>query len=87
MTNEEYLQTQQHLVLLAGMVRQLDLGEFLSRIEKADGIAPILDPTLWMKGHSRLDAIRDLARGAAAFRAASEKFLKTMEEIEAKEKR
>lgn len=89
MTNEEYLDVQNIVVMLAGMIVQdhLDLAAFVARAERSDAIAPLLDPTLWIKGHSRLDAIKDLARAALAFRGAAKKFHETMKEIEAKEGR
>jgi len=76
-------------LLLAGMVAQdhLDIAEFVAKAERADAFAPLVDPTLWTKGHTRLDAIKALASSALAFQAAARKFQKTMAEIEAKEKR
>jgi hypothetical protein len=88
MTDEEYLSTQNTVVLLASMFAQehLDFAGFVTRAERADAIAPMLDPTLWIKGHTRLDAIKRLATAALVFQRAAREFQVTMVDIESKEK-
>lgn len=78
MTNEEYIATQMQLAVLAQMVEQMNLTDFIAQAERADAIAPVIDPTLWMKGHKHLDAVKDLARAGLAFQGAAAKFKETM---------
>ena len=44
MNNEEYMETQQKVVLLANMVKDLPLKEFIELADKADAVGPILRP-------------------------------------------
>lgn len=67
MTDEEYQRTQDELVRLCREVLQLDLVGFLNRVEHTEATGPIVDPTLWIKGQARLEAIK---RCAVAFRGA-----------------
>ena len=68
MTNEEYSDTQQKIILLARFARDLDLDGFLGRIQDAHAVVPILDPTLYMKGHAKLEQVEALARSLVPFR-------------------
>jgi len=78
MSDEEYLQTQHQLFLLAGLVRQLDVHGFLERIAKAEGLAPILDPTLSRTAQPKLDIVKAVAFGAGQF----QKFLPSREDVQ-----
>lgn len=64
----EYSMTQEQLVLLASLVANLKLDAFLARIERADALTPMLDPTLWMRGGAKLAAVRRLALAAKGLR-------------------
>ena len=64
MTNEDYIMTQQHVVLLARIAAQLDIQGFLSRIDLAETVGPILDPTLFRDAMNGLGNIKALARAA-----------------------
>jgi hypothetical protein len=66
-TKEEYQETQMRLVMLRQLADGIPLNEFLRAIERTDALGPILDPTLWMKGHRELGKIRELARALQAF--------------------
>jgi rubrerythrin len=74
MIDEEFATVQQQLVLLGSLVRQMNLPGFIERIDRADAIGPLLNPTLYLaatnhrKGN-RLSALRDLAQAANVFRA------------------
>ncbi|MHB8928921.1 MAG: hypothetical protein ACYC9Q_14985 [Bacillota bacterium] len=72
MTDEEYLQTQQQIELLAILTLQLDLDGFLERIRHAEAVVPIVDPSIWMKGGSALQKVKDLAEGLKQFKKAAE---------------
>jgi hypothetical protein len=71
MTDEEYLSTQHQLTALARMVAEMDLAGFISRISYAEGVGPILDPTLYMKAIDNLQKIKRLAVGASKFQKAA----------------
>ncbi len=68
MTNEEYLQTQQKVGLLAGMLVELDLDAFLARIEKAETIGPFTDPTLYREACEKLALVKGHARALSRAR-------------------
>jgi hypothetical protein len=57
----EYTAIQNQLVMLAGIVNDLDLDGFLAAINKAESIGPILDPTLFMAGSEKLRQVSNLA--------------------------
>jgi hypothetical protein len=67
MTDAEYLQTQRQLVLLAQIVDSLDLDGFLRRIEVAESVGPILNPTLYTEGAENLLKVKGLARACKVF--------------------
>lgn len=67
MTDEEYSQVQQELLVLARWVHGLDLDAFLHRIRQAETIAPILDPTLYLRGGQQLHQIKRLAQSLRPF--------------------
>lgn len=75
MTDEEYSKTQQQIIALGGLVNSLDLDGFLSRISLAHAVAPIADPTLYMRGMRRLGQIERLARTLQPFKKEVERQL------------
>jgi hypothetical protein len=84
MTKEEYIQAQGLLLVVAAAIENMDLERMIEAGERADGIAPILDPTLWMRGHKHLDAVINLARAALHFKQATFEFRATMKELKEK---
>lgn len=70
MNDQEYQETQNALNLIARMISGLDLTGFLKRIDQADSIAPILDPTLYRDGAERMHAIKKLAQEAKRVQSA-----------------
>lgn len=72
MTDAEYQETQQQLLLMAQMISNMpDLSKFLERINTAESVGPMLDPTSWLKGRGNLDKIKKLARAAWEFQKAA----------------
>jgi len=67
MDSAEYQRTQDALVLIAGIARDLDLDEFLARIDRAETLGPITDPTLYRDASGKLSFVRDLARSLKPF--------------------
>jgi hypothetical protein len=61
LSREEYEATQSQLLLFAGLLRELPLAAFLEAIGHAHAVAPILDPTLYMRGMDNLTAIEQIA--------------------------
>lgn len=64
MTDSEYQMAQDLLIGQAKVLSFIDWTAFLARIERADSIGAIIDPTLYRKGAERLYLIRDVARQA-----------------------
>lgn len=79
MTDAEYMLTQERLFLVAKMVSNMDLDGFLQRINHAEALGPVLDPTLFMRGATRLDAIKRLARAAKELQKAASALAQTEE--------
>lgn len=77
MKEEEYIQCQSSLILLAKIVKDLPLNEFLSAIDHANTVGPLLDPTLWMRGSKKMQEIRQLASSLLPFQAEIYKQLKS----------
>lgn len=61
MKEEEYINTQIQILAIRKITKDLPLTEFLSAIDKADILGPILDPTLWIKGNKPMRKIKELA--------------------------
>lgn len=79
MTDEEYIQTQHQIILLAQFANDLDLDGFLNRISLAETLAPILDPTLYLRGGKKLHQIKLLALALQPFREEIRRQLKENE--------
>jgi hypothetical protein len=67
MTNEDYETTVHQLMLLARLVRGMDLDGVLDRISEAESTGAILDPTLYRKAMPKMDLIRRIAFNAKIF--------------------
>ena len=57
------------LLIIAGAVNglDLDLEGFISRINHAEAVAPLFDPTAYMKAANNLSAIKRLAQALVPF--------------------
>jgi hypothetical protein len=67
MTAEEYVQIQQNLVLMAGLVAGLKLDAFIQRIELASAVGPVLAPELFVAAGDTLAAFKKMAVGLREF--------------------
>ena len=67
MNEEEYLQTQNQIMLVAGLVAELPLCEFIVAAEEADVVGPLVDPTLWIKAKDNLGTLLDITRALRNF--------------------
>jgi hypothetical protein len=59
--DEEYMTVQTQLQAIGGLVLGMDLDGFLERIDRAETLTPILNPTLWMRGAEKLREVREIA--------------------------
>lgn len=76
MSEEEYTLIQQQLLMMIPFMLRMNLPGFLRRIQKSEAIAPMLDPTLFMKGSRQLERVKEIARAANGLRKAALKQLK-----------
>jgi hypothetical protein len=65
--DERYAMTQQQLTLLGGLVGSLPLRAFVRAIQRTDAVAPMLDPTLYMRGADRMNKVGALASALLKF--------------------
>jgi hypothetical protein len=68
MSNEDYQITQEMLFNVVRLTTALDLPAFLERIETADAIGAVIDPTLYRDAASNLDDLKTLAEAANTLR-------------------
>jgi len=61
MKEEEYINIQNQILAIRGIIKDLPLTEFITAIDRADTLGPIIDPTLWIKGNNQMSKIRKLA--------------------------
>lgn len=52
---------------LATLVRQLRIGEVLSAMNKAESVAPVLFPTLWLRASGSLQQQKEIVEAALQF--------------------
>lgn len=73
MTTAEYAAMQDRIRTIYTLAAATDdeaLGEFIREAEHADTVAPLLDPTLWLRGRDQLALVIRHARALAAFKKA-----------------
>lgn len=62
MNDEIYIQTQQQIIALASIIKDLPLEEFIQKIDLCETIAPMINPTLYLQGHIKLSIIKRIAK-------------------------
>lgn len=67
MNDIEYQETSNQIRLIVPLLLKMRLKEFLERIEETEVLAPLIDPTLYMKGQEALGNQAEIAR--ALYRA------------------
>lgn len=71
MTDAEYARVQETLIALAkqaqATITRQEIDDFLSRIETAEAMGPVLDPTLYIRASDRLEKFKRLADGLIPF--------------------
>ena len=67
MDEAEFHMVTQQLLMMGNLVKDLKLAEYIEVINKSDATGPILDPTLWRKGHQKTAILRKMAEGLLKF--------------------
>jgi hypothetical protein len=70
MTDEQYIVTHNQIMVIAAMAREIDVDGFIARINKAETVGPIVDPTFYIQARVNLSFIHDTARAMRAFKDA-----------------
>ena len=73
MSKEEYIRAQNTLTLVGNMVEHFDWAAFRGHISRTHALAPVLDPTLYRRGHRRLECLDEMAEAAGALTLAFRK--------------
>jgi hypothetical protein len=76
MDTAEFHMVTQQLLMIGNLVKEINLADYVNAINRADAVAPIVDPTLWMKGHRKTDILKKMAEGLLEF----QRSLPTIEE-------
>ena len=76
MTNDEYMQIQHQLTMMAQFISDIDLEGFMARLAKADSMGAALSPTLYRAAMPGMEKIKKLATGARQFQAAVHEVLR-----------
>lgn len=70
---EEYRRAQADIMAIHERVLGIPIAELLDQISHSHAVAPILDPTLYMRGMSKLQIIEDIARSLVEFQGVAAK--------------
>lgn len=70
MNGKEYIQTQMRIIEMGKIADSLDLDGFLKCISNAETVAPIIDPTMYLKAQKNLSAIKNMTQAAKTVKAA-----------------
>jgi len=68
MSDSAFLSTMSAVAVFGTLILRMDLDGFLERIDTAESLGPILDPSLFQKGKDNLQAVKDLAESLRPFR-------------------
>ena len=58
MTNEEYTMTQLELLNVVLIVKDMDLEGLIARINECETLAPIIDPSRYIRGAKQLENVK-----------------------------
>lgn len=67
MNKEQYQKTQDTILKVGKEIRFLNLSEFVEDIERAEGVAPMIDPTMYRAAMKNLQIIKKMAYGLMEF--------------------
>lgn len=68
MGRAEYEAVQSQILMLAALVREINVEDFLRCISLSEATGPILDPTLFLCASKNLEEIKKIALGVQAFK-------------------
>ena len=74
MGDVEYALEFKRLRIGMAYLQDIRCDDMLARVARCSTIAPVLDPTLYIHGRERLEAVDDLLRAASRFQAAARRF-------------
>ena len=74
MGDVEYALEFKRLRIGMAFLQDIRCDDMLARVARCSTIAPMLDPTLYIHGRERLEAVDDLLRAASRFQAAARRF-------------
>ncbi|HBE80362.1 MAG TPA: hypothetical protein DDW65_21650 [Firmicutes bacterium] len=77
MSDTDYKYTQHQLIIIANALNQLELDLFLERIEQAEALGPLINPTLYRKGAEKLEQVKTIALAAKSLKEVFVKALNT----------
>ena len=80
MDKDEYQMTQRMLFQVVKMSRGLKMREFLAAISHSETVAPMIDPTLYMKARDNLANIQAIAQAMSDFQRCTEVPFEKLEE-------
>jgi len=80
MTDTEHQTVQHQLMTFYGVIKDMPLEDFIDRINECETLAPLLDPTAYIQGADRMEAIKKLAQGALVFQEAGKLLDKALNE-------
>ena len=63
MKEAEYVETQHQVQMYAALLREMDLEDFITTLNRADAVGAFMDPTLYREAlqSGKLDLVRDVA--------------------------
>jgi hypothetical protein len=70
LNEKQYKETQDAIVTVEGIVRDLPIREFLDSIDRAESLGPMLDPTLYQVVTEKMHRFRRLAVALMVFQTA-----------------
>src|SRR5690349_335999 len=61
LTDQAYYEMQNHIGIVVGIIVRMELEEFVERINQAEAVGPVLDPTLYLRAGDALQQIKQVA--------------------------
>jgi hypothetical protein len=75
MSNDDYLHTQQTLATLAMIARGLELDTSIQQARQAEAVGPVLDPTAYQRGGTKLRQVIELAEAVKVVKKVADRHL------------
>jgi len=75
MDKKDYIDTQTKIITMSQIVSELPLQKFISAIDQADTLGPLIDPTLWIQGQNQMKKVKKLAQALFEFQLVSKEII------------